>query len=268
MSRARVSLGLVVTLIASAVWLSSAGAAGDVRFDAQPSCSDTSPPATSSPSPGASPTPCPTSPSPTATEPVGRTGRIVSLHPSRNQTLWGRSITLFGFVESSPRCSERQVVELDRRFIGPGGRWRDLRTTATNGSGRFEERIRVYRNAEYRAVLRRTPLCGRGESTSRLVNVRVKVVASLTDATPERGTNFRIYGRVRPDHRSTEIKLQRLKGRRWVTLFRQELSDRSTFSFFPLAGWEGDRRFRVRWPRADFDHVAGSSRVLIVRSHG
>ena len=90
---------------------------------------------------------------------------------------------------------------------------------------------------------------------------------SVGDNTPERGTNFRIHGRVRPSHDGTEIKLQRLKDGRWVSLFRQDLSDRSTFSFLPLATWEGDRRFRLRWPRADFDHIAGYSRVFVVRAH-
>jgi len=198
---------------------------------------------------------------------VGPTGRIVGLHASRNSAVWGRTITLFGFVDSSPRCSERQAVELDRRLRGPNQRWRDFRTTVTNRSGRFEERVTVRRNAEYRAVVPRTPLCARGQSLSRLVKVRVKISVYLSDARPQRGTNFRIYGRVKPNHRGTEIKLQRYENGRWSSWFRQDLSDRSTFSFFPLATWRGDERLRLKWPRADFDHVTGYSRTIIVRTH-
>ena len=174
---------------------------------------------------------------------------------------------MFGFLDSTPRCQSRQVVEVERRVVGSQEPWKDYLRTITNANGRFEERVRIKRTAEYRAKAPLTPLCRRARSTSILVSARAKVITFIGDATPRRGTNFRIYGRVRPAHGGTKVILQTRRNGSWRKTFEQPLSNRSTFSFFPLAGWEGRRAFRVRWPRGDFDHVAGVGRGFVVRTH-
>ncbi|MDQ3939896.1 MAG: hypothetical protein M3238_00925 [Actinomycetota bacterium] len=158
-------------------------------------------------------------------------------------------------------------MQVQRRIVAPRQKWENFRFVVTNRRGQFEERVTIRRSAEYRAITPATPRCARAKSDSLLVNARARVITFVGDATPERGRNFRVHGRVEPRHPDTRIALQRRKKGDWVTVQAQELSARSTFSFFPLATWKGRRTFRIRWPRGDFDHIAGYGRVFEITTH-
>jgi hypothetical protein len=47
----------------------------------------------------------------------------------------------------------------------------------------------------------------------------------------------------------------------------QPLSRRSTFSYFLSASWRGRREFRVKWPKADYDHETNVSESLRIKTH-
>jgi hypothetical protein len=188
------------------------------------------------------------------------------MHASKNAVRAGSPVTFFGFLESTAQCAVGEIVEIQRRIVGPNERWTEHKREVTDANGEFESFFRIWKNAEYRTLVRRDRFCQREESTSVLVNARVRVIARVDDHTPERDTNFRIFGRVEPSHDGTEIHFQWRRNGRWRTVFSQPLSDRSTFSFFPLADWDR-RKVRIKWPRGDFDHIAGYSRVVIVRTH-
>ena len=189
------------------------------------------------------------------------------MHPSRDAVKVGTPVTFFGFLDSTARCAVGETVEIQRRIVGPNERWKEHKLEVTDANGEFESLFRIWKNAEYRALVRRDRFCQREESTSVLVNARVRVRARVDDHTPEQGSNFRIFGRVRPAHDGTEVRLQWRRNGGWRTIFSQPLSNRSTFSFFPRATWDGGRKVRIKWPRGDFEHIAGYSRTFIIRTH-
>jgi hypothetical protein len=137
----------------------------------------------------------------------------------------------------------------------------------TDGNGEFHDRVRISRNAEYVARVPRTQSCRKARSIAILVEARAVVVTRVGDDSPQRGTNFRIHGEVKPRHPGTEVLLQEKRHGRWVEMFRESLSRHSTFSFFPLADWHGSRRLRVKWPRGDYSHSAGFGRGLVITTH-
>jgi hypothetical protein len=166
---------------------------------------------------------------------------------------------------NEPSCSADTHVRI-RQLIFGTSRYLTVAKLRTNLEGRFNVRERVRWSSLYSAVARREGGCRKEISDPVDVYARVSFSIKVSDDTPERFTNVRIKGRVRPSHPHTKALLQRKRGDRWVTIQRQEINDQSRFSFLPFADWEGERVFRVKWPKRDRDHETGVSRKIIIRT--
>ena len=250
-------LAAMAVITAVTVWLSYLPAAAGTSNGPRPIAEQTSPSPT--PSQTASPTPSPT---PTADPDFRR----VTLSASRGRVGVGRRVVLSGHIQANRiECSIASPVTVRRMILGTSKNV-PIASTTTDENGDFRTRERARWNAVYTAVAPRSAGCRREESNPVLVRVSVRFSVRISDSTPQRFTNFRINGRLRPSHPGSEVLLQRKKRDRWVTIQRQPLSPQSTYSFFPLASWQGRRDFRIKWPQADRDHTTGTSRTSTIRT--
>lgn len=226
----------------------------------------------SSPTPSASPTasgsPSPTvSPSPTGSPGFDPNYRRVRLSVSHRNVRVGRRVIFSGTIEANrPECSVDAAVSLQRLIAGTSRRLTvDTATTDVNGRFRMEDDVRW--SSTYYAVAHRGRDCLRRESGPEAVRAHVRFNVKVSDPTPPRYSNTRIFGRVRPSHPNSEVALQQKRGGRWRTIQRTDVSAQSKFSFFPYASWPGTRAFRIKWPKSDRDHETGLSRVVKIRTH-
>ena len=246
MARSPIWLAVLVALLATVLFWVPAGSARDVPLAMQ----------SGSPSPTQSASP---SPDPNF--------RRVTLFASRRHVKVGARVTFNGRVTANRvECRATTPVTLRRLILGTRnplvvGRKR----TDADGGFRFRDTARW--SALYTAVVGREAGCPRRKSDPEPVFAHVWFKVRVTDSTPARGTSFRVFGRVHPNHSNTRVLLQLKRRGRWRTIQRQELSSRSSFSFSLFAGWEGRRKVRVKWPKADRDHEKGSSRPIIIRTH-
>jgi hypothetical protein len=168
-------------------------------------------------------------------------------------------------VSTDAECEAQEAVEIRRRFFGTT-RFRTYLTIHTDSEGRFSTRLEPRRSAEYRATLSRHEECGRAASQNVTVPVRVVVTVSVSDNPVQQGNFFTISGKVKPRHVGSKVFLDRKGISGWDRINASTLGRRSNYAFTMVAGWEGERTFRVRWPSQDRDHESNKSRVLIIDS--
>lgn len=251
-------LGVVAVITAGTVWLSYVPAVAGSSGSHRPLAAQTQSP---SPTPSQSPSPTP-SPTPTADPDFRR----VTLSASRDRVQVGKRVVFSGHVQANRvECSIASPVTVRRMILGTSKEV-SIAETTTDENGNFRTTERARWNSVYTAVARRNAGCRREVSDPIVVRVSVRFSVRISDRTPQRHTNFRINGRVRPSHPNTEVLLQRLRRDRWVTVQRQPLSPQSSYSFFPVAPWQGKRDFRIKWPQADRDHATGTSRTVTIRT--
>ena len=185
---------------------------------------------------------------------------------SKGTVTWGNNVILSGQVVSTdPECEAQEAVVIRRRVVGAPG-FRILVTTHTDSDGRFETRQEARRLADYKATLSRGEGCGGAASDLISVSVRVIVTASVSENPVQQGNFFTISGDVKPGHGGTKVFLDRKIRSGWDRVDGVRLDRRSDYSFTLVAGWAGERTFRVRWPSQDHDHATNKSRVLTINS--
>lgn len=253
-------LGVVAVIAAGTIWLVRVPAVAGSSGGTHPLAAQTETPSPT-PSASASPTPTPT-PTPTADPQFRR----VTLSTSRDRVRVGRRVVFPGHVQANRlECSISSPVTVRRMILGTSKEV-PIAETGTDQNGNFRTAERARWSSVYTAVARRNAGCRREVSDPIVVRVSVRFSVRVSDRTPQRHANFRINGRVRPSHPDSEVLLQRLRRDRWVTIQRQPLSPQSSYSFFPLASWQGTRDFRIKWPQADRDHATGASRSITIRT--
>jgi hypothetical protein len=261
MVRIRIGLAIVLALLVTALTrVPAVGGDNDAPLVIQsPSPSPTGSPSPSpSPSPSESPSPEP-SPNPRF--------RRVTLSASRRHVKVGRRVRFRGrVIANRPGCSVAARVTLRRLILGTD-RSLVVASRRTDADGRFRFRDTVRWSSLYTAVAHREAGCGRRKSDPAPLFAHVWFKITVSDTSPARFTSFRISGRVQPSHPDTRALLQKKRGKRWRTIQRQRLNSQSSFSFVPFANWEGQRAFRVKWPKADRDHEKGASRSILIRTH-
>lgn len=259
---------------------------GSIGWSPNPS---PSPSPTSSPTRTSSPTGAPTSGGPTPTpepttlqperatcpratgspSPTGSPGpgnRSMNLDVSRGVATAGARVTLSGVVQSQDTaCEDGVPVEITRRIHGTNN-FREFRTTATDEEGNYSVRARVKKSADYQASVAEAGNCDAASSEAEDVRVRVKVTRNASDDTPNGGSTVTISGKVSPNHRGDKAVLQRKKGKKWVKVDTDKLDQRSRYAFELEVTWDGERRFRVRWPKQAPSNLAGSSRPIALRA--
>jgi hypothetical protein len=258
-------------------WVATASPSPSASSSSSPS---SSPSSSSSSSPSSAPTSGSTaSPIPTTLEPdlavcpggsaspssSPGTSRSVNLSSSRSKVVAGTNVTLSGQIQaSSQACEDNEVVEIQRRIHGTS-EFKDYKTTASDAQGNFDVNALVTKNADYQAVAPGSGSCTDANSSSVAVLAKVKVTRRAIPASPDRGDNVTIKGRVLPKHVGDKVTLQRKKGTRWVKVATTELKRRSVYRFVVEVDW-ARRTFRVRWPSQDADHSTGKSRKVVVRA--
>ena len=168
-------------------------------------------------------------------------------------------------VSTDPECEAQEAVVIRRRFVGASG-FRILVTAHTDSEGRFETPQPARRLADYKATLSRGEGCGGAASDLISVFVRVVVTVSVSDSPVQQGNFFTISGDVKPGHGGTKVFLDRKIPRGWDRVDGVRLDRGSDYVFTLVAGWEGERSFRVRWRSQDHDHETNKSRVLTIKS--
>jgi hypothetical protein len=136
---------------------------------------------------------------------------------------------------------------------------------ANNGSYNFT--IKPLLNTQYRVVALASPPV---TSPAKLVLVRIRVGANLSDATPRRGSMVRFYGTAYPAHDGSTVSIQkRSPSGRFITVSRTSLRDagttKSTYSRRMRVFRDGVYRVKVA---GDADHINGFSRLRSVAVHG
>ena len=223
------------------------------------------------PSGSSTPTPTPSgsaspSPSPSSSD-FDPSYRRVRLRPSHRNVRVGRRVVFSGVVGANRiECYAGVKVQLERVIAGTQRRL-TIKSDETDARGRFQMTDEVRWTSVYYAVATRGNGCSRRESTPEGVRAHVRFNIKVSDRSPQRGTNFRIHGRVRPSHPHSIVELQKRGRGRWKTVQRTNISEQSRFSFFPFASWQGERKFRIKWPKNDRDHETGLSSEVTIRTH-
>ena len=249
---ARVILAVLIALSLTIVMSSAPIGAVGTTLQATPTPSGTE--ASGSPTPTTSPTPS------------ERHARAITLVASDARVTAGAAVELAGEIASTAaECEGQQTVLIRRRAFGTVY-FRVFSTVTTTRGGDFELTVRPTRTVEYKATLRRNDRCESATSDIASVFVRVRIAIRASANRVKQGTFVEIFGHVSPRHRRTKVALERRRGTRWVVIDRSPLGRRSRFSFTLAVGWEGERTFRVRWPRQDQDHEPNASRPITIRS--
>ena len=126
--------------------------------------------------------------------------------------------------------------------------------------------VEARRTAEFKATIFRSDGCDPATSDNVLVFVRVRISIAASENPVSQGTFFSLEGKVFPRHSRTDVILERKVTRGWRRVDKLRLDRTSRYSFGLVAGWAGERSFRVRWPSQDHDHEPNTSRVLTLRS--
>lgn len=188
--------------------------------------------------------------------------RSITLETARSRVRAGSRGVLTGRLKSpEPECVQNEFVKIKRRSFGSNS-FRYLVSGLTDFKGLYRFDVKVRRNATYMAITTGTEACKRAESTPREILAKVRVVAQASGNPVPQGTYFRIEVSVHPGHPHTDVLLQVKRASGFVTVDRSALGGRSRMDFILVAGWEGTRTYRVKWPKQDRDHVDGFSRPL------
>lgn len=206
------------------------------------------------------------SPAPTRSATGSQSARTITLFTSSTKARYRSRLTLSGQVFSSnASCDDvGETVRIRKRVHGRSS-FVDAAAASTDVDGRYSVQVQALQSADYVAVAPAHDQCAEATSPSVTVLVPVKVGAKPSPRRLDKGSKFRITGKVVPKH-SGVVKLQRKKGRRWVGAGRTRLTKRSSYVFRKRAKWKGRRAFRVVWPAQDDEHEKGMSKKFVVRS--
>ena len=228
---------------------------------ASPSTSSTARPEPTTLEPDIQSCPKPTGSASPSTSP-GVANRAVSLDASKRRVTFGGRVALRGRVNSADAsCVDNEVIEIRRRVYGTT-EFKDFRTTATDDDGNFKVVTKPGKSADYEAIAPQQGQCDEAMSSSAPVQVKVQIAVGSDRV----GDRVSFLGRVRPNHRKTDVVLQRKKGTKWVVVDEDGLNTRSRYSFAIDVDWNGKRVFRVKWKTQDEEHTSGTSRKVVVRA--
>jgi hypothetical protein len=161
---------------------------------------------------------------------------------------------------------EDQFVRLLRREAGSES-FSNFLSTLTGQEGRYAfEAVEVAHSADYKAFAPTHDDCADAESSVVTVLVKGRVSIRANDETPERGSEVRISGSVRPGDSGSKVRLQQRRGGGWETVLGDRLDNRSTYLFEFEAVGPKTQRYRVRWLGSD-KNEPGTSEVLTLKLH-
>ena len=174
-----------------------------------------------------------------------------SLRSSVSKTKYRKRFTLSGNLKVGPDCGGPFSVEVRKRTMGSKGFEVIARKVAVDNDGSWKLTHRSKRSASFRV----TPSGGNScvETTSLPADVLVKAKVSVS--LPEKCSAPKgIRGRVRPNHRGTNVVLKRRGNSGWKTVDRDKLGKSSSFR---LVVRNCRAQYRVVWPKQAPDNLRG-----------
>jgi predicted GH43/DUF377 family glycosyl hydrolase len=164
--------------------------------------------------------------------------------------VFGKSVTLTGSVVVGGVPVAGQPVALAAQPVGTTV-FTPLPPATTDAAGNFRALVKPTKRTTYKAAYA-------GVSPDPTLTVRVK--HSITLRASRRAGKLYLRGTIGPRHVRRLVLIQKLKGRRWVTIARVRTSRKSTFKLVRKAAAKR-AKFRARIA-ADSEHLANISRVV------
>ncbi|HVF52294.1 MAG TPA: hypothetical protein VNC78_01675 [Actinomycetota bacterium] len=185
----------------------------------------------------------------------GTVGTTLAARPTR--TGYNKPFTLSGRVDPDPGCSGPFVVTIKKRVLG-NKRYRVEDDSILAGSaGTWEIRLRSPKSASYTASARSAGCNGRVAGPENvLITARVRVKGITSCVAPQRFT-----GSVAPNHKRTNVLLQRRAGKSYKTLDQAKLNKRSRFMVVMPQCERGT--YRVLWPAQSKKNLAGEKVIKL-----
>jgi hypothetical protein len=185
----------------------------------------------------------------------------LQISPNSAEIKFGGTVTLSGRLTGQNNSGQTVTIESDPF---PFGTFETAGTVQTNASGEWSFTDSPTMNTRYRAR------SGGAESRTVDVNVRPAISFRVSDRTPAIGQRVRFSGRLCPEHDGTAVALQqRLPNGQWRsirTLVLKDIPGETCSSYARTLRPRRTRAYRVHF-NGDADHVAGNSRVRVVRVH-
>jgi hypothetical protein len=175
---------------------------------------------------------------------------VLTLTASPKTVVFGKAVTLSGTVMQSGAPLVGQAVALGAQPIGTSV-FTTLPAATTDAAGNYRAVIKPTKRTTYKAGFT-------GVSPEPTAIVAVKHSITLRGA--RRSGKVYLRGTVGPRHVRRLVLIQRLKGKRWVTIAKVRTSRKSTFKLVRKAS-RTRARFRARIG-ADREHLANISRVV------
>ncbi len=179
----------------------------------------------------------------------------VTIRASKPRTSYMESTRFSGEVIPEPGCTGPYSVKIrKRRHDGNTFKYARSVKVAADNTWRFVRRSKV--NADYSATVEPTNCTG---DTSDATTVLVKAHVKVKEVGCGRHTSY-VAGRVRPDHKGTDVVLRRRRDERWRTAARDVLDGESRFRL-EMPSCKG--RYRVVWPEQGSLNLRGWAPVPI-----
>jgi len=175
---------------------------------------------------------------------------VLTLAALPKTIVFGKAVTLSGTITQSGAPLAGQAVALGAQPIGASV-FTVLPAATTDAAGNYRAVLKPTKKTTYKAGFT-------GVSPEPTVVVAVK--HSITLRGSRRSGKTFLRGTVGPRHPRRVVLIQRLKGKRWITIARVRTSRKSTFQLVRTAS-RTRAKFRARIG-ADRDHLANISRVV------
>lgn len=192
-----------------------------------------------------------------------------SLQPSAEAVRFGTQVVFQGALSDVAACLEGRTVELQGMSEGELV-WTTLATAASSPDGAYEFRLHPEHTRRYRAIVpeeaRSGATCAQAMSAETMVEVQVRVDATLPRRAFPAGACPRVHVLVSPGKPGTEIRLQQAFAGGWRDVGAGTLDAGSAAHPEICVGWSaiGRTRLRALWPDGDELNAEGTSPPLRV----
>lgn len=206
---------------------------------------------------------------------VDSTGSTPSLTASvspSTPSVWGTTFQIAGALSDSTGLLAGKAVQIQQRMPGAAV-WSNLGAAGTtNANGAYSipldgqnGRSKPSRNTEIRAIF----LGGGGllgaQTGPRLIQVRVGIPFSVSNAALVHGQTATFTGSVLPAHPGKKVNLQMLTNSGWGTVQTVTLNSQSRYQATARLSSAGFRLFRAVFATQGTDHIWNISRNIGVR---
>jgi hypothetical protein len=195
--------------------------------------------------------------------PKGAPNPALSIAASASKVTFGRSVTISGALANAPAGTKIDLQENPYPFKG----FKPTKFEAVVGAnGKYSiGGVAPGLNTQYRVIAKTSPA---NPSAGVFVNVRIRVMLSVSDRTPASGASVRFSGTAAPAHNGARALIQKRRSSGgYRTIARPLLRANGLASLY-------SKNLRIRAKgtyrvivSGDADHLRGTSRRLTLRVH-